>query len=69
MANKAGWEGINCLVEDTMTADWQWHMTLVLTLDSLDGKDVKSLRFVALVFLGRGGCKAATQAIAGILTV
>lgn len=23
----------------------------------LDGKDVKSLRFVALVFLGRDGCK------------
>ena len=31
MANKAGGEGINCSVEDAMTADWQWHMTLVLT--------------------------------------
>lgn len=27
----------------------------------LDGKDGKSLRFVVLVFLGRDGCKAATQ--------
>lgn len=31
MANKAREEGINCLVEDAMTADWQWHLTLVLT--------------------------------------
>lgn len=35
----------------------------------LDGKDVKSLRFVVLVFLGRDDCKAATQSTAGILTV
>lgn len=35
----------------------------------LDGKDIKSLRFVALVFLGRDGCKAATQLTAEILTV
>lgn len=34
----------------------------------LDVKDVKSLRFVALVFLGRDGCKAATQPTAETLT-
>lgn len=33
----------------------------------LDGKDGKSLRFVVLVFLGRDGCKAATQPTAGRL--
>lgn len=31
MANKTGVEAINSLAEDAMTADWQWHMTLVLT--------------------------------------
>lgn len=35
----------------------------------LDAKDVKSLRFVVLVFLGRDGCKAETQHSAGILSM
>ena len=34
----------------------------------LDVKDVKSQRFVALVFMGRDGCKAATQPTAQFLT-
>lgn len=38
MANKAGGEGINSLVEDAMTADWQRHMTLVLTPAAWTGK-------------------------------
>lgn len=32
----------------------------------LEVKDVKSLRFVVLVFLGRDGCKAATKPLLGV---
>lgn len=31
MANKTRVEVINCLEKDAMTAEWQWHMTFVLT--------------------------------------
>lgn len=31
MANKTRVEAINCLAKDAMTAEWQWHMTFVLT--------------------------------------
>lgn len=31
MANKTRVEAINRLEKDAMTAEWQWHMTFVLT--------------------------------------